>query len=408
MIRMVLCLVLLGTTGCASPELVIALRTELAPGNDFDRIVVTVDGAHRVELSATLDDDFSDPSYLTDYDDVAAGVSHRVVVELFQGSNAVGQSGVIVRFDRPLVVPVTVTFDCLPDQCPGSGDPPSAVECFAGACFEETCDPAEASCMAGECTSTEACVQVGGCVDVLCLRGACLQLPRNERCDRESQWCRPSDGRCVYREGFGPPGAPVVTAREDATAPQIVLSWTGVGSGRYEVELSPDMTFVSDTLSMTTDALMVSFPGLEPGRRYHARARSTDVDAPWSEVVSATTFIAGPTGLRIAVTYPGVTRPWPGPDWITPPEGMPGNWYYVQAEASAVCASGNVRFEFVGRYTRPATPYTSPWQGPFSYIENTDPPYGVVYSVRARCEGRDRNSEPTGPMSGCFTRGDPC
>jgi len=403
-----LCASLVLSTACASgAELAVDVRTDYVAGVEFDAVRVTVDGAHEVPLVVVPHDDFADAAHVADYRDFPTGL-HHVVVHLSLGRDPVATSDVWVRLNENVLVPVTITRTCSPLSCPVPSHP-SATTCYGGQCFDPMCDPTDAACMADECSPGHACAQVGRCVDVVCDRGACLRLPRDERCASNALYCVPETGACAYLPGHGPPGAPVATAVASATAPEITVSWTDVGASQYVLQLSTDMTFpTAATTTTTTAQLQVVLGSLESGRRYYARVSATDMGAPWSNVVSAVTMIAGPTNVSLVVIGDGSSRLSTDPLWITPTD-FPGMWVYVQGHGSATCASGTPEFSFIARYLRsPATEYPSGWQGPDSFIEGPRMGYSVRYRMTARCAGADAASAPSAEFVGCSDNGGGC
>lgn len=398
-------LLLLLAAGCANTaELTVDVRTDYAAGVEFDQVIVQVDDTPEVMLQVAPHDDYSDAAHVADYRAVATG-PHHVRATLRLGTTLVASSDIWVRVTEPVVVPVTITRTCGPMTC---ADPTTT--CYGGRCLPSMCDPTDATCAARECDDARPCTAVGDCIDVVCARGACLRLPRDERCPID-EYCAPDLGTCAYLPGSGPPGAPVASFDTAmTTAHTLVVRWTDVGRADYVVELATDAAFSSaSTTTHMVSGLADTFSGLESGRRYFARVHAMALDAPLSNVVNAITTIASPTGVAISVTWDGsLSRPAAAPDWITSPGGG-STYHYIEAHAAATCASGAVQFRFSALYVPSGGgPYDSPWQGPYSYIVDTFVGYGARFTVWARCVGPDAASAEAGGAQDCADNGGGC
>ena len=409
MTRSIAILSMLALAGCASThELAVDVFTDYAAGAEFEEVAVWVDDAAEmpIVLAVHPHDDLADPTHIADYQNFPSGY-HHVIAELRHNHQPLAQGNAWVRLDGSVLVPISISRRCTVRTCADNAS--GATECVGGLCVVPMCDPTHASCMGAQCGNGTTCPAPlsSECVDIICDRGTCLRLPRDERCPSVDQFCNPHDApgsaTCDYYPGHEPLGAPTAHAMStSATTQEITVTWTDTGALSYVVELSADGTFGAGTMMFTTSTRSQVFTGLLGGHQYSARVRSTSAGAAESNVATAITFLPGPTGLGISVSYPGGVRNSGDPDWITPPGGA-GNYYYEVAHASAGCAFGSAQYAFRGGYTSPPDIFGSGWQGPDSYIVNVLSPWGAQFWVRARCVTSDATSAETGEVRDCYT-----
>ncbi len=187
-------------TACASPSaLFVDLRTDLAPGIEFDEVFVTLDsdasaaleraGERRLQRRRarravpTGPRRHSPPSCRAPGEWTARGVPrsrgalarqprggrHNHAPMRRRGVPARRRSGGRHELLRGPVRRPELWFE--PD------------------------DPSLGACMPSDCMTSADCPTSGPCVSPVCDQGACLSLPQADRCGAD-QYCDPSDGTC--------------------------------------------------------------------------------------------------------------------------------------------------------------------------------------------------------------------
>ena len=199
------------TLGCPSsgPTLTLDVRTDYAPGVEFDQVRVRLDENAAPIARAIRSDDYVRGQRVAEFRDLTPGV-HRLHAELIDGSELVGERHALLSLTASRVVVFTVTRDCEGVTCPLPSGNPSFDACLGGRCVDPTClddDPDPALCGVPECVTAAECTSTFECVRGECLDGVCLLVGDGERC-AEGEWCDP-EGGCQ------PLGAP----RADAGAP---------------------------------------------------------------------------------------------------------------------------------------------------------------------------------------------
>ncbi len=190
--------------GCEGQSaLVVDLRTDLAPGVEFDHVAVRFADGTLTETAVTRDQDFVAGVRVASRM-VAPGPT-RLVVSLRLTPALEGAAPVVVA-ERPLLVDVRaaavaatllVTRGCRGVECPGPGDPASATACHGGTCHEPTCTaetPDE--CAADECAADADCAAPATCAVPFCIEGLCF-FAQGDECT-EDQYCDPLLGCIPY------------------------------------------------------------------------------------------------------------------------------------------------------------------------------------------------------------------
>ncbi|MEM9191771.1 MAG: hypothetical protein AAGF12_21545 [Myxococcota bacterium] len=191
-------MVLWGTVGCA-PEtvaLLVELRTDLVPVDDFERIEVelyrgTAPDARLLQFQeqpALRDGNYADSVRVADFFEVLPG-HHRVRVRLFDGSGHEGyRQDLLATVDRNFGVMVVITRDCQGVVCGESSD---IAACLNGQCVDPSCSPDNpTSCNEATCSLDADCGTVGACGVARCVEGACLTTSDDSRCPESI--CLPS------------------------------------------------------------------------------------------------------------------------------------------------------------------------------------------------------------------------
>lgn len=169
----------------------INVRTDLSPGNEFQRVVASLvgEGVER-ELGST--GDFITGVRVADFEDLEPNESRTVRVDLLDAAGALVVRGEVLvnhREDRGLVV--VVTRDCRDVSCAEA-----ATTCRGGGCVPVDCvDGTQPSCPEPECRSEGDCPAADACSAAQCAEGVCLYAPLAGGCG-DDEYCDPDQG-CV-------------------------------------------------------------------------------------------------------------------------------------------------------------------------------------------------------------------
>lgn len=213
--RWSLCVIAVGVLalmGCSSRhEVSVQVRTDFAPGVDFDRVVLERGGAwvavRYVDATVRVDR----PWVLAEIGDIEPGTRLRLRVSLERSGEPVYDRTIDARIDTSRVILFVLSSACRVVSCPPEDDP-TATECVEGVCVTPGCEapPCEAEpdaatvaddasvaecedgdarcvgaerqlCMGGVFGTTEVCEGSAGCTPGGCLRSECV--PRTGRCD---------------------------------------------------------------------------------------------------------------------------------------------------------------------------------------------------------------------------------
>ena len=226
MVRLAVCALLL-LSACDDPAatLVVDLRSDLVPGEEFVVIRTTVlgpDGA-TVATNDTFAPSGSDVLgglRVLEHPGVANG-SHRIQVGLLTGEGvavAARTSATVVRGDTGItvLVPRDNTL-CDPTSCvPGES-------CLGRTCASEECtEQALESCPPPECAASSDCTARADCSTPECIAGLCFFGTVPGACGA-GEWCSPDEG-CL-------PGQPEDDAGTDAGADAAIVEDAGTDAG---------------------------------------------------------------------------------------------------------------------------------------------------------------------------------
>jgi hypothetical protein len=212
-----LVLLVVGLLGCSAEtvELQVDLRTDYAPGVEFDRVQTSVDDGEPFEAVA-LDERGAASEYLrgirvAEIDGLSPGRHElRVALARSEDGTVVAARELVVRLDASTTVTVTLARSCEAVECPGPGDDPSATVCVAGRCQPPECDGGP--CGELDCTVDTDCDGSGlaECASPRCEDGVCLTFRDDSACG-PGEFCAPVDG-CRPAEatdgGVGDAGVP--------------------------------------------------------------------------------------------------------------------------------------------------------------------------------------------------------
>lgn len=196
-----------GCGGDDAAELLVDLRTDYAPGSEFDGVRVEVADASgavvgRGEQVVENGDDYLAGYRVAEVGGLAEG-AYRVTVRVFLDGAARAER--VIALDHPggtFAITALVTRDCEGVVCPGAGDDPSLAACVGGRCVAENCTPTTPElCPAPQCMGDTECSSPLACARSVCVDGACLEVLDDGLCG--------ADESCVRDVGCAPDGGPV-------------------------------------------------------------------------------------------------------------------------------------------------------------------------------------------------------
>lgn len=228
---------LISIPGCAAPpDLLVVLRTDLAPRAEFDQVVVTMGGVGVVHEAAPRG--YADGVPVMEVQDLDAGV-YELTLTVMRGGAAVLSRPVIVDLARSRVVTVVVTRDCRGVSCPAPGGDATAAACLGSSCVDVACSEENgASCGDAACASDGDCpVSGASCATARCSAGACL-YEDNGSCGADF-FCAPEAGCRDVPDAATTPGTVTISALSSIwmTPNQIRWGWTTEGVAEDFVEL---------------------------------------------------------------------------------------------------------------------------------------------------------------------------
>lgn len=192
--------------GCSTEtvELQVDLRTDYAPGVEFDRVRTSVDEGEPFEAMA-FDSSGAASEYLrgirvAEIGGLSPGRHDlRVALVRSEDETVVAARDLVVRLDESTTVTVTLARSCAAVECPGPGDDPMATVCVAGRCQPPECDGGP--CGELECTVDTDCDGTGlaECASPRCEDGVCLTFRDDSACG-PGEFCSPVDG-CRLADG---------------------------------------------------------------------------------------------------------------------------------------------------------------------------------------------------------------
>tara|TARA_B100001750_G_scaffold220434_1_gene208156 strand:- start:2226 stop:4043 length:1818 start_codon:yes stop_codon:yes gene_type:complete len=200
--------------GAGDAELSVDLRTDYAPGIEFDIVRTRLDTGENEELGAVNTESsiaaFLGGQRVAEFADVDAG-TRRVTVSLVRARDGetIASRDVVVAVEGSVAVTVILARGCEGIECPGAGDP-AATECSAGVCVPPECTPTNPDACPTEatCTADEDCTgpALAPCAQRACQDAVCL-VQRDDAVCGADQYCEPSGG-CVAVPSEGDGGVP--------------------------------------------------------------------------------------------------------------------------------------------------------------------------------------------------------
>ncbi len=305
------------TSACTrQAELIIDVRTDLLPERHFDRVRTELStelaepgvqtSLELVDHEAREGEDFFGGTRVAHFAPLTPG-PYWIRVSLADEHRATIAER-LVRFDEVREVHsaiVVISSECLRVVCPGPGDAPTALSCWAGRCVEPSCiggDPS--ACGPPECESEADCPEAPDCADARCVEGLCLNEPHTDRCSAE-EYCDALGGCTLAACGDGS-----VAPTEDCDDANL-----RAGDGCSPTcEIEPGFS-CSGAPSSCVDVLpdpiaFVDVTGAAPSVVYDSNEVSaTGFDAPIEATVtgdaSAVLLIGGVDSGRSATVRPG-------------------------------------------------------------------------------------------------------
>ena len=176
--------------GCSDDTIALSVdvRTDLSPGNEFQRVAVSLVG-EGVQREVEVAGDYIGGVRVADFEGLEANESRTLRVDLLDAMGALVVRGeVLVNHteDRGLVV--VVTRDCREVSCS------EANTCRGGGCVPADCiDGTEPSCPEPECRRASDCPAANACSSAQCGEGVCLYAPTGSACGMD-EYCDPDQG----------------------------------------------------------------------------------------------------------------------------------------------------------------------------------------------------------------------
>lgn len=206
--------VLTVNAGCQSEErteVIVDLRTDLAPGIEFSAVRTELTSrrgeTRNASLPAFRSEDYLAARRVAELGGVARGnATLRVTLADDSGAPVLVRESV-VRLDGRVAVLVVLTRDCRGVRC----DDPGRPLCVAGQCVPAECGiQSLLECGEAECDTDAACdPPAAACARATCAEGACLSMETPGACGM-SEWCQPETGCMPVPDAVppdaGPPG----------------------------------------------------------------------------------------------------------------------------------------------------------------------------------------------------------
>jgi len=184
-----LALVLLAACTPGEVGLIIDLRTDLTPGEDFFSVETRLDGERLESIGVVLGQNVIDGARIAEYGAVTQQ-THEVSVALIDAAGPIVSRRVIVDVRESTGFTVLITRNCVGTVCPRPTEAASFTECHGGRCVDPACSPeAVEACGASDCSTDGDCPGGAACAEPRCVAGACLLAPDDaacamtERCD---------------------------------------------------------------------------------------------------------------------------------------------------------------------------------------------------------------------------------
>jgi len=196
-------LILLAGCGDDAFELVVQLKTDYRPREDFWVVRTTFSanpldagavGARTVDAIAEAGVDYVAGRRVAEYTDVTAGTGYVRVALLDAADAEIAHRTVVLNLTGAAAVTILITASCGSVTCPSDAAHPERTECIAGRCEDPRCSEERPDlCSEPRCTSDGDCTAGVACAVARCEAGACLQRPNDAAC--------PAGEVCTLRAG---------------------------------------------------------------------------------------------------------------------------------------------------------------------------------------------------------------
>jgi hypothetical protein len=214
------------------PSLLVDVRTDLRPGDEFAAVEVELRGAgtdRRASAPALTGHDFVAGRRVAELGGLPGDVTvHVALIDATGASVAQRSTEIVLREDTGITV--VISRDCVDVRCPGPGDAPTHTQCHGGRCVDPRCHAGDfGACGAVECVSDAVCAEAAdACGAAVCAAGACLFGP-NEACvpdagpadagGRDASTICTGDVDCPEAEECGAMGRCVTSCAESRVDP---------------------------------------------------------------------------------------------------------------------------------------------------------------------------------------------
>ena len=179
--------------GCeASVDLALDLRTDHVAPDEFDTVVVLLDGVEQRRVPAD-GRAFLAPVRVAEFGGLPSG-RHRVELVLLSAGRRIASRALVVQLDGDRIALVVIARICEGRVCPQAGDPFDATECRGQSCVRPDCDPADPStCPEPDYREDADCPSGAPCARGRCEAGSCLVAADDSVCGAGER-CHPVRG----------------------------------------------------------------------------------------------------------------------------------------------------------------------------------------------------------------------
>lgn len=205
-----------------APSLRVDLKTDFAPGTEFDAVRLSIGSGDDALISEHIADagaDYVRGARLSEAE-VASGQTPVTVTLMRAGVEVISRSVSASVGSQINVATVLITRDCESVACPN--DNPSFDSCLGGECVDPRCTVETPEfCPPPECTTDDACGVSVACYDARCQDGVCFGVPNDANCG-SGERCDAQNG-CVTiaQNDAGPADVGVDAGTPDTGGPDV-------------------------------------------------------------------------------------------------------------------------------------------------------------------------------------------
>lgn len=192
MLRALWVVVVCSACSAEGPSLVVDLRTDYVPDDEFvsARVLLRSGGAVRGDARESVGraDDFSRGRRIAEFGGLTAGAYELEVTLLDAADSPVASRLHALDVSANRGVTVIITRDCAADSCSGG------LTCHGGRCVEPACSSdVPGACGVVECSTATDCTGGADCTSAECVLGACLAIANHDLCSAGFR-CHPETG----------------------------------------------------------------------------------------------------------------------------------------------------------------------------------------------------------------------